>query len=213
MRSSNVCSATSGIRHTNSVTLSNIQSQPNRKCLAIVHQASPRSFQQLRSSEHHRLTSDLAACFKIVHGSLVIAFSFNDLFTSTSNASSRGHSIELTTPSHTVHRKHLFSTRIIEIWNALPSSLVHASSVSAAFKKRLLSHDLTDAPTVPFYITDFQLLRDLELRFDVWLIAILIYLCQRSSSYHNLLYYFWLQHFLCHYQAAQARTLCVWFYI
>ena len=103
---------------------------------------------QLRSLEHRRLTFDLALCFNIVHGN--IALSFDEFFTFSNNASSRSHSLKLATPiTKTNIRKYIFSSRIIKIWNVLPSSLVHAPSISA-FKKRLLNHDLTDALTLPF---------------------------------------------------------------
>ena len=103
---------------------------------------------QLRSLEYRRLTFDLALCFNIVHGN--IALPFNDFFTFSSNPSSRGHSLKLAIPiANTNIRKYFFSTRIIKIWNDLPSSIVHAPSTSA-FKKRLPNHDLTNALTLPF---------------------------------------------------------------
>ena len=89
-----------------------------------------------------------ALCFNIVHGN--IALPFNDFFTFPSNPSSRGHSLKLAIPiANTNIREYFFSTRIIQIWNDLPSSIVHAPSTSA-FKKRLFNHDLTNALTLPF---------------------------------------------------------------
>ena len=50
---------------------------------------------QLQSLEHRRLINDLVFCYTIVHG--LTAINFSNFFSFTSNPSSRGHSLRITT--------------------------------------------------------------------------------------------------------------------
>ena len=92
---------------------------------------------KLQSLEHRRLIFDLVMCFEIVHG--LNALKFNDFFTFPNLSTTRGHPLKLATPiAKKDVKKYFFSTRIIPIWNALPSEFVMANS-TIKFKKNSLA--------------------------------------------------------------------------
>jgi len=85
---------------------------------------------KLQSLEHRRLIFDLVICFEIVHG--LNALNFNDFFTYPNLSTTRGHPLKLATPiAKKDVRKYFFSTRIIPIWNALPSDFVMVNSTKS----------------------------------------------------------------------------------
>ena len=82
---------------------------------------------KLQSLEHRRLIFDLVMCFEIVHG--LNALKFDDFFTFPNLSTTRGHPLKLATPiAKKDVKKYFFFTRIIPIWNALPSDFVMANS-------------------------------------------------------------------------------------
>ena len=108
------------------------------------------SILELKSLEHWRLIFDLILCYNIVHGHN--SSSFNDFFSFSNNPSSRGHSLKLAFPTAKSDiRKYFFSTRVVKIWNALPTNIVHAPSTHS-FKSLLSYHDLTNFFVIPTFI-------------------------------------------------------------
>ena len=95
------------------------------------------SLLKLQSLEHRRLLFDLLMCFKIVRG--YTGLSFDDFFSFSKVTSTRGHPLKLVIPlTKTNHSKFFFSSRVIPIWNSLPSKFVTATSPSH-FKTHFLS--------------------------------------------------------------------------
>ena len=107
------------------------------------------SILELKSLEHRRFIFDLILCYNIVHGHN--SLSFNDFFSFFNNPSSRGHSLKLAFPTvKSDTRKYFFSTRVVKIWNALPTNIVHAPSTHS-FKSLLSYHDLTNFLVIPTF--------------------------------------------------------------
>ncbi|MFZ2539851.1 MAG: reverse transcriptase family protein, partial [Oscillospiraceae bacterium] len=95
---------------------------------------------KLQSLEHRRLIADLIMCYNIIK-------KFNCLnptnfFVSNQNKSLRGHHFKLVVPlSKLKVRQSFFSSRVIPVWNSLPSQLVSVTSTHA-FKAGLNKTDL-----------------------------------------------------------------------
>lgn len=84
----------------------------------------------LRTLQDRRRVTDLAMCYRIVHGLLDTSLAFH--FCGKANLRTRGHDLRLTLlPFNKDIVKFSFVNRSISAWNNLPSELVHASSVSA----------------------------------------------------------------------------------
>jgi hypothetical protein len=91
--------------------------------------------------ERRRLAIDLVTCFKIIYN--FVNLKFTDFFQYAPVARNRGHSKKLFLPrSHSDIRKHFFAHRVVNVWNALPETVVTSPSV-AAFKNRLKRVDLS----------------------------------------------------------------------
>jgi len=83
-----------------------------------------------------RLKCDLKICYKIIHNEIVI---LNDYFFVTHT---RGHNYKLFKGCSRVNtHKYFFSNRVVEILNALPSTVVAASSFNV-FERMLDCVDL-----------------------------------------------------------------------
>ena len=79
-----------------------------------------------------RIKYDLIMCYKIVKGKVSLHRNFLHLSVSTHT---RGHKYKLYKHHSSVNaHKYFFSNRICDIWNALPSSVVEASSLDC-FKR------------------------------------------------------------------------------
>ena len=85
------------------------------------------AYLNLESLQIRRLKYDLSVCYKIIHNEIAIlsdAFLVFSDFTRT-----RGHCYKLVKGCSRVNAyKYFFLNRITEIWNALPSAVVKASS-------------------------------------------------------------------------------------
>ena len=82
----------------------------------------------LISLENRRLRADLLEVFKILKGFVKVnpAAHF-----SMSDRRSRGHTLKLEKPRARLElRKHFFSNRVIDAWNALPGHMVEATSTN-----------------------------------------------------------------------------------
>ncbi len=91
--------------------------------------------------ELRRLHLDLTLTFKFLKNKMNV--SYVKLF-KLKNSTCRGHELQLYPPRFATNiRKNFFSSRIVNIWNALPRKLVNTNSV-ACFKKLLLSKEVTD---------------------------------------------------------------------
>ena len=106
---------------------------------------------KLQSLEHRRLIFDLVLCFKIVHG--LNALNFDDFFTYPNLSTTRGHPLKQATPIAKKYvKKYFFSTRIIPVWNALPSDFVLANSTEN-FKKLISTFDVCKFLTFATYLS------------------------------------------------------------
>jgi len=95
----------------------------------------------LESLQIRQLKCDLLLCYKIIHNEITILS--DDFLVFSDFTRSRGHCYKLFKGCSRVNaHKYLFSKRITEIWNALPSAVVEASSLNV-FKRMLDSVDLT----------------------------------------------------------------------
>jgi len=94
----------------------------------------------LESLQTRRLKCDLKMCYKITHNEMAILN--DDFFVFSKFTHTRGHNYKLFKGCSRVNtHKYFFSNRVVEIWNALPSTLVVASS-SNVFKQMLDRVDL-----------------------------------------------------------------------
>jgi len=95
----------------------------------------------LESLQIRRLKCDLSLCYKIIHNEITILS--DDFLVFSDVTRTRGHCYKLFKGCSRVNaHKYFFSNRITEIWNALPSAVVEASSLNV-FKRMLDSVDLT----------------------------------------------------------------------
>ena len=94
----------------------------------------------LRTLEYRRLMLDLQLCYKITHG--LVCPGLLSLF-APNTGPTRGHKYKLLVPSAWVNpRKHSFASRVVVVWNYLPSAVVDAPSLSS-FKLRLRPIDFS----------------------------------------------------------------------
>ena len=104
---------------------------------------------KLQSLEHRRLIFDLVLCYNIVHG--LNALPFDDFFAFTPNSTTRGHRFKLSVPIAKINlNKYTFSSRVVPVWNSLPSDFVSACS-TYLFKKLINQHNLNKCLTIPTY--------------------------------------------------------------
>jgi len=100
------------------------------------------AFLGLETLQARRLNCDLQMCYKVIHNQISV---LNDDFLVFADCTSitRGHCYKLYKGYLQVNtHKYFFANRICDIWNALPRSVVEASSLTVF--KRLLDHvDLT----------------------------------------------------------------------
>jgi len=93
---------------------------------------------KLPSLVYRRDRGDMIETFKILNGHTDLGKSC--LLPLATKSSTRGHSLKLRKDySRTSLRQHVFSQRVVEIWNKLPEDLVIASSINA-FKNGLDKH-------------------------------------------------------------------------
>jgi hypothetical protein len=98
----------------------------------------------LYSLEQRRLRGDLIETYKLLHGKENI--DFQQFFQLANQSGRRGHSLKLYKQQCRLDvRKHFFSQRVVNTWNALPSNVVSAESVNAF--KSLLDRHWTDMGT------------------------------------------------------------------
>ena len=99
------------------------------------------SAQPVYSLEKRRERGDLIETFKMLKGlERVDSSKFFQL--TDSNSRTRGHPLKIYKSSlkkNLGYRKHFFSQRVVNSWNALPEAVVNAKTVSA-FKRELDSH-------------------------------------------------------------------------
>ena len=94
----------------------------------------------LDSLEKRRLVLDLILMYKIVLGQIDVKA--DDLFVFNCNAT-RGHDYKIVPQHSRVNaRKRFFSNRVIDVWNALPSSIIKFDSLTI-FKNSLSNCQLT----------------------------------------------------------------------
>ena len=80
----------------------------------------------LRAQELRRLYLDLLYCYKIVFD--LVNVHFDDFFALSTNTNTRGHKYKLYKPRCTASiRQKFFVDRVINVWNALPSTTNFAS--------------------------------------------------------------------------------------
>ena len=92
----------------------------------------------LDSLELRRLKADLIETYKIVYG--IEDIRFDDFFRFAPHSGTRSNGLKLAvTLCKTDIRKHFFSNRVVSLWNAMPSYVVTAYSLSHF--KRLLNTD------------------------------------------------------------------------
>jgi len=95
----------------------------------------------LESLQIRRLKCDLLICYKIIHNEITILS--GDFLVFSDFTPTRGHCYKVFKGCSRVNaHKYFLSNRITEIWNALPSAVVEASS-SIVFKWMLDCVDLT----------------------------------------------------------------------
>ena len=95
----------------------------------------------LHTLEYRRLMLDLQLCYKITHG--LACPGLLALFT-VRTGPTRGHKYKLLVPSAWVNpRSHFFASRVVGVWNSLPSTVVDAPSLSS-FKLRLRPVDFSN---------------------------------------------------------------------
>jgi hypothetical protein len=98
----------------------------------------------LYSLEQRRLRGDLIETYKILHGKDNI--DAQQFFQLAPQSGRRGHSMKLFKQQCRLEvRKNFFSQRVVNLWNALPSSIVSAESVNSF--KSLLDRHWTDMGT------------------------------------------------------------------
>jgi len=99
------------------------------------------AFLGLETLQARRLKCDLQMCYKVIHNQISV---LNDDFLVFADCTStRGHCYKLYKGYSQVNtHKYFFTNRICDIWNALPSSVVEASSLTV-FKRLLDNVDLT----------------------------------------------------------------------
>ena len=79
--------------------------------------------------EERRIRSDLIEVYKIINGLSTI--SFHTFFESSTNTTTRGHSLKLAKRRVTTDlRLHFFSEQVINIWNSLDEKTVKSSSLN-----------------------------------------------------------------------------------
>ena len=100
------------------------------------------AYLNLESLQIRRLKCDLLLCYKIINNEIAILRPSDDFLVSDFTRT-RGNCYKLFKGCSRVNaHKYFFSNRITEIWNALPSAVVEASSLNV-FKRTLDSVDLT----------------------------------------------------------------------
>jgi len=93
----------------------------------------------LESLQTRRLKCDLKMCYKIIHKEIAI---LNENLLCFRSLHIRGHNYKLFKGCSRVNtHKYFYLSRVVEIWNALPSTVVAASS-SNVFKRMLDCVDL-----------------------------------------------------------------------
>jgi len=95
---------------------------------------------KLWSLEHRRVHADLIEVFKMFQGLSIV--DINTFFELDSTGRTRGHCLKLKKGRVSADlRQHIFSERIINIWNGLEPSIVESQSLNI-FKSKLQSlHD------------------------------------------------------------------------
>lgn len=93
---------------------------------------------KLPSMYFRRRRGDMVATYQLLHGGMSVRA--EEFVTRSTSGVTRGHEWKLCKPrARTAARRNVFSTRIINDWNALPTEVVTASSVDL-FKARLDKH-------------------------------------------------------------------------
>ena len=83
----------------------------------------------LDSLEVRRIRADLVLTFKIIRG--ISRVKISDFFTVSTATKTRGHCYKLSMPKvRTDIRKYFFSSRIVKVWNALPTDKVNFNSLN-----------------------------------------------------------------------------------
>ena len=106
---------------------------------------------KLPSLAYRRVRGDLIEVYKITHFHYDVKTT-NNLLTELNVGLTRGHQFKLSkVATSSSSFQHFFSNRIVNTWNSLPSSAVHASSLNAfknhidkLFGNKSLSVDLDD---------------------------------------------------------------------
>ena len=82
--------------------------------------------------ELHRLHLDLLYCYKIIFG--LVYVNFDDFFALSTDTNTRGHKYKLFKPRCTASiRQKFFVDRVINVWNALPSTTSTASGQPSCY--------------------------------------------------------------------------------
>jgi hypothetical protein len=96
----------------------------------------------LTTLELRRLHNDLIMCYKIVFG--LIDLKFTDFFTFSPSGVTRGHEFKLYKTRAEGTRNTFFTTRVINVWNALSPDTVDFNSL------RTFKHTITSSDFSPF---------------------------------------------------------------
>ena len=94
------------------------------------------------SLQCRRIKADLILCYNLLHHR--VETNFNKFFTLSENTQLRGNKFKLVKSKFaSVRDANFFANRVVNIWNALPDSIVTAGSISS-FKHRLKSFDFSN---------------------------------------------------------------------
>ena len=96
----------------------------------------------LTTLELRRLHNDLIMCYKIVFG--LIDLKFADFFTFSPSGVTRGHEFKLFKTRAEGTRSTFFTTRVINVWNAISPDTVDFNSL------RTFKHTITSSDFSPF---------------------------------------------------------------
>jgi len=116
----------------------------------------------LSSLEQRRIIADLVLCYKIVYNLVDVDFYMLFQFADSTNRHTRGHCKKLCKPlCNSAFIAGTYWHRVINVWNALPDTVVTAPSATS-FKKRLRNVDINKYCIIFFFSAscsdDFQYL-------------------------------------------------------
>ena len=130
--------------------LERVQRRATRMVGAIRHLPYPQRLQHLGlpTLYYRRRRGDMLTVYQLLHGGMNVPP--ERFLTRNQSGSTRGHQWKLCKPrAKSLVRRHAFSTRVVNDWNALPVSVVSAETLNA-FKARLDRHWANTMFDIPF---------------------------------------------------------------